>query len=281
MSMKPIMVLVCRLAAVCVLLAGGGVVAGEKVSPVARDFLLLDPGWAGRVVFYQRFEHGEAVPEIDEIDGQLWVDNAKITDGLAGRGLATASGNEKPTRLVEIRSSALSVHEPITVMMWWRLDAPMVETTSFALLHIYKSNAQRFIRTFVHGKGKWANLRRPTSIHQVWGFPAMANWSKPWHGRNVWFKPGTWHHVAISVSGGRTVDVYWDGGQYESIQVQGRTFREGDTDSVIFGPQISGGVHPMTIDELIVVDRALRASEIAVYVHDVRKLLEHPLVNAD
>ncbi len=74
----------------------------------------------------------------------------------------------------------------------------------------------------------------------------------------------------MTVSGARQIDIFWDGGYREMFQAQGRLFVEGDTNALNFGP---GWHHlPMTLDEIVVLDRALSAEEIAGYVRADRAL---------
>lgn len=228
----------------------------------AAEFLLLPPSWADRVVFYHAFEQGLARPEINTVAVRVQGNCAVQTNGLTGNGCAS------PLRLT---SPGLSVHQPLTVMAWWRLNAPMQETTGFGLLQLFGTG---YIANFVAGKGDWCALREPTRISQIINFPNIKNVANPWGGR-AWFEPGTWHHVALTVSAAAEVRIYWDGRLKETILVRGRPFQAGDTTALeIGGVNAVGGGHPLTLDEVIVANRALSSEEIADYYLAVQKLTE-------
>jgi len=165
------------------------------------------------------------------------------------------------------------------VMLWWRVDAPMGETTWLELLKIgnHRGRHDGYIANFVAGKGEWCGLTEPTYISQLQNFPGLTDRNMPWGGR-VWSEPGQWRHLAMTVSGARQVDISWDGRHREMFQAKGRLFVEGDTNALILGPQWHQ--FPMTIDEIVVLDRALSAEEIADYVRATRALRTHAFAEA-
>lgn len=236
-------------------------------APAAGDFLYLPPDWADRVVFYHAFEQGVDKPEINTLGARVRGSATAPAEGLTGRGYAAPNQYAKQTPL-SLFSPGLSAHRPLTLMYWWRLDAPMTEGTCFSLLSLAGSG---FIANFVRGKGDWCGLAQPTYISQVYNFPGIANRNMPWGGR-AWFEPGAWHHVALTVAGAQQVAIYWDGRLRETILLKGRLLREGDTGRADVGANWL--YHPMTLDDLIVVDRALTAGEIADYVLAARRLRE-------
>lgn len=242
-------------------------VAAESALPAAkpREFLYLPPAWADRVVFYHSFENGADRPEINRLDGKLRGHQTEPAAGLTGRAYRAPDPKEKKASL-QLDSPALSPNRPLTVMLWYRLDAPMREETSFQLLRI---GGKGHIASFVHGKGEWCALKEPTYISQVHGFPEIRNHHNSWGGR-VWFEPGEWHHAAITVANASEVRIYWDGQLREEIGIKGRLFQEGDCSWVHLDPNWLH--HPMSIDEVIICDRALTADEIACYVRAVRAL---------
>ena len=243
-------------------------------------WLLLDPGWADRVVFYHRFEDELTAPDINRVDADIKIAQAERKDGITGQALATGNtAGRRRHQLLAVRSTELSAHRPLTVMAWWRLDAPMQLTTGFTLLGLANRGGRHrgYLRTFLRGKGQWCNLSEPRVVHQVQQFPGMSDWNDPYGGGRAWFDPGDWHHVAITVGGRREINIYWDGELRTSYHTTGRLFREGDTNTALFGPHAL--THPMSLDEVVIVDRVLRANEIAAYVHDVRLLRHHPLAD--
>ena len=64
--------------------------------------------------------------------------------------------------------------------------------------------------------------------------------------------------------------MYWDGELRSDHSVRGRPFRAGDGGTVELGP--TWLFHPMTVDELLVLDRGLTGEEVRGYVAAVRQL---------
>ncbi len=239
--------------------------AQENSDPGA-NYLLLPPSWSDRVVFYHTFAHGVQQPEINLLHAEIRGDDLSTADGLLGKGYTNPNSYAKQTPL-SLHSPALSVAHPLTVMVWWRLDAAMKDDTCFGLLTL--SGPAGYISNFVRGKGEWCGLSEPTFISQLYYFPDITNYNNPWGG-NAWTKAGTWHHVAITVANAGEICIYWDGKLRERLQAKGRPFRDGDVTTAKIG--CSQFYTPMTLDELIVVDRALSAEEIAGYVQSVQGL---------
>ena len=216
----------------------------------AGDCFYLPPSWADRVGFYHSFESGVERPEINRIDAKMFAAGGESAPGFAGKGCRLPLGQAKNAAL-EISSPALSAHRPITLMCWFRLDRPMTETTGFALLTLRGSGP--YIAHFVAGKGPWCRLKEPTYISQVIAFPGITQYNNAWGGR-AWFDAGVWHHVAMTVANSSEIRIYRDGALCETIIVKGRMFKDQETTTAAFG---SSG-HPMTIDEVLVLDRRLR-----------------------
>ena len=78
-----------------------------------------------------------------------------------------------------LRSPALSVHKPLTVMFWWRLDEPMEEETGFGVLAL---RGNGWISAFVAGKGPGAHRRRRTCSSARDHFAGMENCNNVWGG---------------------------------------------------------------------------------------------------
>lgn len=247
------------------LLAVAGVAGEASDTP-----LLLPPAWADRVVFYHSFEQGADKPEINLMAAEVRGEKTAPAVGFTGHGYQTPRPYEKKTPLT-LLSPALSVHKPLTVMLWWRLDAPMKEDTCFQLLALRGTG---WISSFVRGKGDWCGLREPTYISQLYNFAGISNHNNCWGGR-AWFEPGAWHHVAITVANAREIGIYWDGQRRETIVAKGRVFREGEVAAADLGANWL--FHPMTLDEVVVADRVLTAEEIAAYVLAVQALRQREL----
>ncbi|MDP6113976.1 MAG: hypothetical protein QF437_12555 [Planctomycetota bacterium] len=249
-----------RLLVVFILLAHAMVRAEVKES-----LTYIPPGLAGRVVFYHSFEDGTR-PEVNELGAKVLGMKSEPVPGLAGKGRRMPPGSGKdPYRLV---SPSLSPDRPLTISMWWRLDKPMKPETCF---HLVTLRGKGIVANFVRGKGTWCALKEPTFVFQVYYWGDIRNHNNPWAG-TAWFEPQEWHHVAMTFANASEIRTYWDGKLRSSHAIKGRQFRKGDGGQVDLGS--SWLFHPMTIDEVMVLDRALAADEVKDYVTTVRKLAE-------
>jgi len=257
-----------RVPVLLALLCAGALDAAEppKAHP-AEQFVYLPPALERRVVFYHSFERGVAEPEIDLIGAKIICSKPEPAEGLAGRGLKRSHPDARKGPL-HVASAALSAHRPMTVMMWWRIDEPMKPETCY---HLIRIGDQGYIGAFVRGKGKWCALTQPTFIFQVYRFPSMTDRNDRYTGA-AWVEPGEWHHAAVTVAAATDVRVYWDAKERIRYSVKGRPFRKGDTAAIALGPTWLW--HPMTIDEVVVLDVALGAHEVRRYVEATRRLAE-------
>ena len=244
-----------------------GLLAEEAAAHPSEAYLYLPPDIESRVVFYHSFERGVKQPEIDLLRAKISCGKMELADGFAGRGLK-CSNREVAKNPLRVHSQALSAHRPLTVMVWWRLDAPMQDATCY---HLIRLGGRGYVAAFVRGKGKWCALTRPTFVFQVYNFAGIANRNNPWTG-HAWVEPGTWHHVALTVATASDIRVYWDGRQRIRHGIKGRSFRKGDTSSLDLGA--SWLFHPTTIDEVVVLDRVLDERDVRSYVEVTRRLAE-------
>lgn len=239
--------------------------APAKDAHPADDYLYLPPALARRVAFYHSFSRGADRPEINRLAARLAPVKGRLVAGLTGKGLTLAAKG----RSVSLQKLELPLTRPITASMWWRLDEEMKPESGF---HLVSLRANGYISNFVRGKGQWCALKKPTFVLQIYRFPGISNVNGIRFG-DAWVAAGVWHHAAVTVSAGSKVRVYWDGRLRSEVSVKGRLFAAGDVvRSIDFGPHWLG--HPMTIDELLVLDRALSPAEVGAYVTAVRKLAE-------
>jgi len=249
------------LAATCALT--GTCQAGENTGDA---FLYLPPKIVDRVVFYHSFEKGVKQPEINTLGAKLTAAENPPAEGLTDAGYQTGSGKAAKKGGFVLQTAALNVSKPLTVMFWWRLDEPMTETTGFNVVAL---RGKGWISNFVAGKGPWCGLKEPTYCFQNYNFPGMENCNDVWGGR-VWIEPNVWHHAALTVSGAADIRIYWDGHVRTRHAPKGRLFKEGEISSAELGT--SGNGPAMTLDEVLVLDRALSADEIAAYITAVQQL---------
>ena len=236
--------------------------------------LYIPPWLEDRVVYYNAFEGDPKTAQVNRIAADTIVTRGVLTPGLAGNGLQdpTPTNSAGP---VSLRSPALSPHRPLTLSLWWRLDAPMAAETCFHLLTL--RGGRGMVANFVRGKGEWCALTEPRYVFQVVYYEGIPDINGIWHG-DAWVEPAVWHHTAMVFSHAAEVTVYWDAVLRSHYAIKGRPFNLGDGGTLEVGPNWL--FQPMTLDDLMVVDRALSAGEIAAYVLAVQRLrqVEFPVL---
>jgi hypothetical protein len=261
----------CLLAAWFALMACQSVPDAKEPSETRRAdcYLYLTPDIVDRAIFYHSFERGLAEPEINVIGATVQAPGRKLVEGLTGQGWRCPKREKGRDASLTVASGELSVHEPRSFMMWWRLDAPMSKRSGF---HLIRLEGAGWISNFVHGAGKWCNLQRPTNILQVYRFSGISNHNGRWGGGPAMVEPGEWHHVAITISAASETRVFWDGRLVRGYHNKGRLFREGEVRRAVFGRLY--GSHPMTVDEIVILDVTLDGAQLRRYVETVRRLRE-------
>jgi len=229
--------------------------------------LRIPPELEARVLYYHSFANGLDQPEVNLVKARLQKPIAQVQPGgLTGPGLAFAADAKKPQGMA-LLSPEFRPSRPLTISFWWRFDAPMKPETGFHLLTLRGGG---IIANFVRGKGKWCGLRQPTYVQQVYYFKGINNRNQL--GGRAWLEPGEWHHTVMVLRNANRVQVYWDGALRTDYAIRGRAFTPNDGGTLEIGP--NGRQHPMTIDEILVLDRALDADEVHAYATAVRHLRE-------
>jgi len=248
--------------AVLLALLFGATFAWAEPAP-AEACLYIPTLLENSVLFYESFESD--TPDSNKLDAAVSRGNGERGAGIAGHGLRTPHSGKKSGGF-SLGNLRLPLSRPLTVSMWWRLEEPMLAESNFHLLGL---RGQGWISNFVRGKGQWCGLSRPTCVVQVYNWPNVSNWNGLVGKGTV--EHGVWHHAAITVTAGSHVCVYWDGELRADYTIRGRLF--GTEDAVA---SIDAGsnwlYHPMTIDDVLVLNRALSADEIADYIAAVRAL---------
>jgi hypothetical protein len=137
--------------------------------------------------------------------------------------------------------------------------------------HLLTLSGGGMVSNFVRGRGEWCGLGEPTYVIQIYNYEGIANVNGIWHG-NAWMEPQVWHHVAMVFANATDVTVYWDGSPRSHHAIKGRPFNVRDGGTLEIGPDWL--FHPMTLDDVMVLDRALTAAEVAAYVQAVQRLRE-------
>ena len=244
-------------------------VCAAQNEDITHRCLYLPPRWGNRVSFYHSFENGPGKPEVNRPDASVAAPPTKQCAGYVGRGYRCCPCPEGVGGQLTLRSPAFSAHRPLTIMMWWRLDAPMKDETTYRLIDLRGTG---YISSFVHGKGTWCALEHPTVVLQVYRFAGIPNHNGIRGGGDPRAKAGQWHHAALTVEAGSEVRSYRDGTLQRRHVIQGRLFKKGDTREIRLGNRCGG--HPMTIDEVVIVDRALSPEEIQDYIQACSHLRE-------
>ena len=238
----------------------------------AADLPAVPPAWEDRVVFRHSFGTAIAVPEqntgaivLEQTGGRL------VPDGLIGNGFRLPDFSEGTAKSLTLRSPAFSPDKPLTVMLWWRLDQDVAETGGYGILTLNHNAKPGYLTCFIAGKGEWCALKQPTWVYQFYNFPGLGNDNNVWTGRAV-TQAGVWHHTALTVANRREIAWYQDGVHRNGFIVRGRDLGKDELSALTIGGYRQ--LQPMTIDEFLVLDRALSAAEIAEYVRAAGALAE-------
>ena len=231
--------------------------------PCAK-YLYIPPDLAAGVLFYHSFSKRADRPEINRLGARVVnAAGGRLAPGLTGNGYRQAA---KKGGTLGLRGLSRPLTKPITVSLWFRLDAPMKLETSFHLISLY---ANGYLSNFVRGKGRWCALTEPRFVMQLYNFPGISNVNAI--GGRASPSIGPWHHAAVSVSEGSRVRVCWDAVLRSEFTTKGRLFGAKDVVKAMdLGNQWLS--HPMTIDEVLILRRALSPAEIGAYVTAVQKL---------
>jgi hypothetical protein len=240
--------------------------AGGTATEPSDRCLYVPPSLAPRVVYYHSFDAAIDRPEINALGAQVSLADVTAAPGLAGRACRFAADRKGKGGLA-LRGLAMPLHHPWTLSMWWRLDEPMKAESGF---HLASMAGKGFMSNFVAGKGPWCALNGPTFVAQVYNWPGISNINDIYEGP-AWVEPGAWHHAALVVSKGSSVRVYWDAALKADLSLKGRLLAASDLAAYAeFGPR--GQSHPMSVDEVMVLDVALEAEQLRDYMTAVRQL---------
>ena len=234
---------------------------------VCGKYLYIPPDLAGSVVFYHSFSRGADQPEINLLKARITTaGNGRIAPALTGSGYRHTA---KKGGALGLTALSRPLTKPITVSLWFRLEEPMRPETCF---HLISLRANGYISNFVRGKGQWCALQQPTFVVQLYRFPGISNVNGIRFG-DAWLPERKWHHAAVSVSEGSRVRVYWNARLRSEFCTRGRLFNAGDAiKGIDLGPHWLG--HPMTIDEVLILNRPLSPADVQAYVTAVRKLAD-------
>ncbi len=222
------------------------------------------PAWLRDCLVYHHAGSAPDRPELCPASLTTSADATVTTDpeGLFGAGLWTP----KP---IVLRGDALSPDRPLTLSFWWRLRKDMPVDGGFDL---FTFQGRGIVSAFVRGKGEWCALQRPTGVLQVYYFPGVQNVNDLYDGdlaAHLDLKAGVWHHTAVVIRRASCVQLYTDGRLVAEASTSGRDFAAADEVRTL---SIGGGV---VVDEVLLLDRAIDADQVADYYRGVKRLREY------
>ncbi|NQT50548.1 hypothetical protein HQ576_00770 [bacterium] len=223
----------------------------------------VPPFLEDRLVYYHSF--ASATPEVNRVGAELRSKLAVGEGGVRGR----CSGGPKPQALV-LRGEAFSPHRPLSVLFWWALAEEPTAETCFGLFHL---SGRGMVSHFSRGKGQWCALEKAAGILQVWNFSGIRNvngiYDRDWR-QSVSLRKGVWHHAALVFRGASLVEVYTDGRRAWSVRLMGRSFAPEDkVQDLVLGSRTE---MPVTLDEVIILRRALAAADVRHYVDIITQM---------
>ena len=244
--------------------------AGPTTRPSAPKpcgkLLYVPPDLEGNVLLYHSFSRGAAKPEVNRLGARVaGAHTGRCVPALTGRGFARSTGKGGGLSFAGLDRP---LTKPVTVSLWFRLEKPMADETGF---HLISLRANGYISHFVRGKGQWCALKRPTFVVQLYRFPGISNVNGLLGSGRL--AEAAWHHVAVAVSEGSRVRVFWNAKLRGEFSAKGRLFATADAvRSIDVGTHWLS--HPMTIDEVLILNRALTGADIQAYTTAIRHLAE-------
>ena len=224
----------------------------------------LPPSFEDRLIYYQSFDSPDGAPEVN-LTGSVPNPLEPSPAGLRGR---CALGDQDTG--VHLTSEAFSPHRPLTLSLWWALQE---DAKIDGIFDMFSLNGRGFISHFSRGRGEWCALQRPVGVVQVHGIPGIANVNGIYEGdllSKLDLRAGVWHHSALVVRGASLVEVYTDGVKVFESRNNGRNFTpEDQLHDLRLGSYWGARTY---LDEVVILQRALSADEIAEYVHMIRQM---------
>lgn len=247
----------CGLAVMMVLLAAGACVARAAECP-----RFVPPWFSDAMAYHNDFEG--ALADADVNLPQIKPEGPESTaEGLFGKALQLTD------KSLIIRSEAVSPHRPLTLSFWWALTYDMVLESGYSLFQL---DGKGMIALFSRGKGEWCALQRPAGVFQVYYFQGIQNVNGIYDSdllSHYDLRKGVWHHTAVVFRRATTAQVYMDGQPVCEVTISGREWTAGDE---LRNLTIGGG---LSVDELLILDRAVEGEMIADYVRGVQRLREY------
>lgn len=271
-ALQGLVSMTCIVAWVALALTMGVAVAEDAppaVDPARCSY--LPEGLLDRVVYYHGFSRGVRYPEVNRIEAtHRFQGNAgKVVEGFSGRAMQMPPEGKGGSLLVQ--SKALSPARSMTLSMWYRVDADTNEKQNAYLINL-TGPGRRHISTYICKRMNFHRSQTPPCYAVlVRNFPGLRDYYRA--SGTVRYRKGTWHHVALVFGGARRVQVYWDGRLRGDWTNKVRPFTDDEGGTVRFG-RAGYEDFPMTLDDIMVLDVAMTARQIARYIEACRALHE-------
>jgi hypothetical protein len=231
----------------------------------------LPPFLAARAVYFHSF--ATRTPEIDRVGARPSGEPLLAKTGFAGRCMDLPG-----KRPFTLESGRLSPHRPLTLAFWWSLPDGMEPNGGTGF---FAFRGKGYVSDFVRG-GPWCALRDSAHVFQVWSFPGADNVNGVFDRRfrqDTTLGRGEWHQTVFTASGGTEFTLYLNGRPVFNCRLKSRALREGDgVRRLTLGPAHGGA--RLLVDELVILDIALRPQEVSEFHGQVRSLKETGLLEA-
>ncbi len=222
--------------------------------------LAIPPQMETRVIYFNTFSHPAGKPEINPAGATARKAGTVVPGGFFGRCLLLEKG-----RRLRIESPSFSPHRPLTVIAWWRIEAPLEKQNQGGGIMALRGPGRGYLSLFARG-GPWCGLNDTHFVLQVYNIAGIKNVNGIFEGgfrRRYAAAPPRWHNVVLTVETGSLVGVYVDGERKQRYALSGRRFTADDN---LSGIEFGGFAAGLRVDEITVLDAALKERDIARYV---------------
>lgn len=235
----------------------------------------LPPFLENRLLYFHSFAKPE--PDVNALGFESPKKPAVAAEGFSG-GCAVLKGELVLQPSKQPGAKPLSLDRPLTIGFWWCAPDGLPANAGGGFFSV---NCQHgYLSNFIRG-GPWCELRDSANVFQVYSFPGMGNYNGIF---DYTFRQGValgkdqWHCTVLTVSNASEMRLYVDGKLAAEFAARGRSFTASDAvQRLAFGSFPGAGLY---VDELMILDVALSAEQVAFCYEAVRSLRQVGLVRA-
>lgn len=244
----------------CLTLRTGLAFLAVALPAAAVDLAGLDAQARASILYYDSFGDSNG-PDVVSIDLRKFTRAAryKKKDGISGAYGVLLSGTG-----LYLEGTAISLRHNRTLSYWFKFAEALPENGGGSFFANVEQGAKKpkFLSVFARG-GPWCALDDTALVAQCQNFKDMHDVSTIVdRAFRRHYAAGIWHHFALT-SNGKDILIYLDGRLVASMTMT-RPLREDDN---LNGLRIGEyGSVPFQIDELMILDLALPASQVQAYV---------------